>query len=51
MNRQEAINHIWGLSFQVANEFCVGRDEHEELRQDTHDALTALGVTPEETTR
>lgn len=44
MTRDEAISHIWGLSWQVAGEFCVGRKEEEALEQETREALAALGV-------
>lgn len=44
MTREEAIEHIWGLSYQVAGEFCVGQDEHDSLKQETREALAALGV-------
>lgn len=44
VTRDEAIAHIWGLSQSVAGEFCVGRDETDELEQETRDALSALGV-------
>jgi len=44
MTREEAINHIWGLSMSVAGEFCCGNDEREELEQQTREALAALGV-------
>lgn len=48
MTRNEAIEHIWGLSMQVAGEFCGGRSEHDALEQDTRNALIALGVTEQE---
>lgn len=51
MTREEAISHIWGLTYQVASEFNCGREEDEELEQQTRDALAALGVTPEFTIR
>jgi hypothetical protein len=44
MTREEAIDHIWGLSDQVAGEFCVGQQEHDALKQETREALAALGV-------
>ncbi len=45
MTREQAINHIWGLSSSVAGEFCCSNAECEELEQKTEEALAALGVT------
>lgn len=44
MTRDEAVDHIWGLSMQVAGEFCVGQDECLALELETREALAALGV-------
>ncbi|OBC11417.1 hypothetical protein A5784_35045 [Mycobacterium sp. 852013-50091_SCH5140682] len=50
MTRDEAIDHVWGLSMQVAGEFCVGRTEEDALERETREALQALGVTDSELT-
>jgi hypothetical protein len=48
MTRQEAVDHLVGLSYQVASEFCVGKAENDALQAETTAALRALGVTEEE---
>jgi hypothetical protein len=48
VTREEAIQHVLGLSGQVAGEFCVGVREMDLLEAETNEALAALGVTPEE---
>ncbi|QRY43160.1 hypothetical protein JVX93_21690 [Mycolicibacterium boenickei] len=42
MTRDEAIEHIWGLSIQVAGEFCCSNEEREELERETQAAIAAL---------
>ena len=42
MTRDEALEHIWGLSMQVAGEFCCGQDEREALEAETQAAIAAL---------
>lgn len=44
MTKDEAVEHIWYLTQQVAGEFCVERDEVEALNQETRDAPAALGA-------
>ena len=46
--RAGAIGHLMGLSYQVAGEFCVGKDEEAALDAETRAALHLLGVTDEE---
>ena len=48
--RRQAISHIWGLEYSVANEFYVGRDERDAGEKETAEALRALGVTDSELT-
>jgi hypothetical protein len=48
MNRQEAIDHILGLSGSVTGEYCINAREAEKLYQETAAALEALGVNPDE---
>ena len=50
MNRRQAISHIWGLEYSVANEFYVGPDERDAGEKETAEALRALGVTDSELT-
>lgn len=50
MNRRQAISHIWGLEYSVANEFYVGQDERDAGEKETAEALRALGVTDSELT-
>ena len=47
MTREQAIEHIWGLSMQVSSEFCCGRNEEDALERETREALAALGVVEE----
>ncbi len=44
MTRDEAIAHIMNLSQRVAGEFCCSTEEEDALRQQTREALAALGV-------
>jgi hypothetical protein len=46
MTRDEAIDHIWGLSSQVAGEFCCSDKERDALEAETREALDAL-ILPE----
>lgn len=43
MTREDAIEHIWGLTGQVSGEFCCTRAEEESLYDETAEALKALG--------
>lgn len=50
MTRDEAIDHIWGLSASVDGEFNCGRADSDELQRQTREALEALGVHDERNT-
>lgn len=45
MTREEAVLHILYLSSSVAGEFCCSAREEDDARQETTQALNALGVT------
>jgi hypothetical protein len=51
VTREEAIEYLWDIADQCVDEFCVGVKEIEESRAEFAEALTVLGVRPDEMRR